>query len=88
MEHHTDAAWLERLDRSVENYALLAATHPAAVRRHRLWPLMRALRPVSGWGWLKAALLRLALWPALPAGLRLKLAKLRQAMVYAAAIRP
>ena len=88
MEHHTDAAWLGRLDRSVGNYALLAAAHPQAVRRHRLWPLMRALRPISGWGWLKAALLRLALWPALPAGLRLKLAKLRQAMVYAAVIRP
>ncbi len=87
MEHHTDAGWLGRLDRSVGNYALLAQAHPEAVRRHRLWPLMRALRPVSGWGWLKALLLRLALWPALPAGLRLKLAKLRQAMVYAAVIR-
>jgi glycosyltransferase involved in cell wall biosynthesis len=88
MEHHADAAWLGRLDRSVGNYALLAEAHPEAVRRHRLWPLMRALRPISGWGWLKAGLLRLALWPALPAGFRLKLAKLRQAMVYAAAIRP
>lgn len=88
MEHHADAAWLGRLDRSVGNYALLAEAHPEAVRRHRLWPLMRALRPISGWDWLKAFLLRLALWPALPAELRLKLAKLRQAMVYAAAIRP
>jgi GT2 family glycosyltransferase len=88
MEHHTDAAWLGRLDRSVGNYALLAAAHPEAVRRHRLWPLMRLVRPISGWGWLKALLLRLALWPMLPAGLRLKLAKLRQAMVYASAIGP
>lgn len=88
MEHHADAAWLGRLDRSVGNYALLAAAHPEAVRRHRLWPLMRALRPISGWDWMKALLLRLALWPALPAALRLNLAKLRQAMVYAAAIRP
>ncbi len=87
MEHHRDADWLRRLDQSVGNYALLAAAHPAAVRRHRLWPLMRALRPVSGWGWLKAALLRPALCPRLPAELRLKLAKLRQAMVYAAVIR-
>ncbi len=87
MEHHTDAAWLGRLDRSVGNYALLAAAHPEAVRRHRLWPLMRAVRPISGWGWLKSLLLRLALWPALPPALRLKLAKLRQAMVYAAVIR-
>ncbi|MFL1463824.1 glycosyltransferase family 2 protein [Roseococcus sp. DSY-14] len=86
MEHHTDAGWLGRLDRSVGNYALLAQAHPAAVRRHRLWPLMRALRPVSGWGWLAALLLRLALWRVLPAALRLKLAKLRQAMVYARAI--
>ena len=83
MEHHTDAAWLGRLDRSVGNYALLAQAHPDAVRRHRLWPLMRALRPVAGWNWLRALLLRLALWPALPAGPRLTLAKLRQAMVYA-----
>ncbi|MBS7791986.1 glycosyltransferase [Roseococcus sp. SDR] len=88
MEHHTDASWLGRLDRSVGNYALLAAAHPEAVRRHRLWPLMRVLRPVSGWGWLKALLLRAALWPALPVGLRLNLAKLRQAMVYAAVIKP
>lgn len=88
MEHHTDAAWLGRLDRSVGNYALLAEAHPEAVRHHRIWPLMRALRPISGWGWLKGMLLSLALWPALPVGLRLNLAKLRQAMVYAAVIKP
>lgn len=86
MEHHTDAGWLGRLDRSVGNYALLAAAHPDAVRRHRLWPLMRALRPIAGWDWPQALLLRLALCPALPAGPRLTLAKLRQAMVYARSV--
>lgn len=83
MEHHADAAWLGRLDRSLPNYRLLAEAHPDAVRRHRIWPLARALRPVAGWAWPKALLWRVATCAALPAGPRLAAAKLRQALVYA-----
>ena len=82
MEHHRDADWLGRLDRSAGNYLLLCQAHPDAVRRHRLFPLIRTLRPIAGWGWLQRRLLALALAPALPAGLRLRIAKFRQALVY------
>lgn len=86
MEHHADARWLDRLDRSAENYRMLWQAHPDAVARHRLMPLIRALYPFRGSAWLRAALLRVALWPALPAGLRLKVAKLRQALLYSAVL--
>lgn len=88
MEYHRDASWLGRLDRSVENYRLLYATHPEAVRRHRIFPLVKALLPVSRWRWPQGLLLRLALWTALPPRWRLQLAKLRQALVYGAVLRP
>ncbi|MCQ4161107.1 glycosyltransferase [Roseomonas sp. GC11] len=88
MEFHRDADWLGRLDRSVENYRLLYTTHPEAVRRHRIFPLIQALRPVSGWLWPRALLWRLALCPALPPAFRLHVAKLRQALVYGAILSP
>ncbi|WP_419900103.1 glycosyltransferase family 2 protein [Roseomonas sp. USHLN139] len=82
MEYHSDAGWLGRLDRSVENYRRLYRLHPEAVRRHRIFPLIKALAPVSGWALPKWLLLKLALWTALPPALRLQLAKLRQALTY------
>ncbi|MDQ1080832.1 glycosyltransferase family 2 protein [Pseudoroseomonas cervicalis] len=88
MEFHRDADWLGRLDRSVENYRLLFEAHPEAVRRHRIFPMIRALRPVGRWRWLRGLLWQLALWRALPPSLRLQIAKLRQAMVYGAILEP
>ncbi len=48
MEHHRDAVWLGRLGRAAENYALLFARHPDAVRKHRIFPLIRKLQPLNG----------------------------------------
>ncbi|HEY8610140.1 MAG TPA: glycosyltransferase [Roseomonas sp.] len=82
MEHHRDADWLLRLERSVLNYQRLYVLHPESVQRHRLFPLIRLLRPIGGWGAARQLLRYLALTHALPPRYRLMLLKFYQAMIY------
>jgi len=82
MEHHRDASWLGKLVGSSANYARLHALYPAEVARHRLFPLIRALRPVSGLPPLRGLLRWLVLAPAVPGRLRLLLLKFLQALEY------
>lgn len=90
MEFHRDATWVSRLERSAVNYARLYHLHPTVVRRHRIFPLIVALRrlqngrlPTEGLNARLAGALRwLALRRSLPPALRLTSLKLLQALVY------
>ncbi|MBP0447231.1 glycosyltransferase [Roseomonas sp. SSH11] len=88
MEHHADAAWLRKLIGSAENYARLYRLYPEEVMRHRLFPLIRMMRPVAGWQGGRHMLRRLVLQNRLPASRRLLLLKILQAMEYAHILRP
>jgi glycosyltransferase involved in cell wall biosynthesis len=81
MEHHRDADWASRLDRSAVNYRRLFELHPDSVRQHRLFKLIRLFRrlPLPGGLLHRAALAH----GALPVDARLLALKLHQAQVYA-----
>ncbi|MCG7362804.1 glycosyltransferase [Roseomonas sp. ACRSG] len=81
MEHHRDADWASRLERSAVNYRRLFELHPQSVRQHRLFKLIRLFRrlPIPG-GLLRRAALAHG---ALPVDARLFALKLHQAQVYA-----
>jgi glycosyltransferase involved in cell wall biosynthesis len=85
MEHHRDADWLSRLERSATNYRRLYALHPDAVRRHRLFKLIRRFRSVESRPGLAPMLRRLALGK-LPVRARLAALKLYQALIYTRAL--
>lgn len=87
MEHHRDADWLGRLERSATNYRRLFALHPEAVRRHPLFRLIRHLRRVETKPGLAPTLRRMALAHGrLPVRARLLAMRLYQALVYTRAM--
>ncbi|MBO1080560.1 glycosyltransferase family 2 protein [Roseomonas haemaphysalidis] len=87
MEHHRDADWLGRLERSATNYRRLFALHPDAVRRHRLFKLIRRFRRVETKPGLAPTLRRVALAQGrIPVQARLMALKLYQALIYTRAL--
>lgn len=86
-EHHRDADYLARLERSAGNFVRLWRRHPALAERLRILRLVRLLAPVAGWSWLRGLAKAAALTRPLPVRLRLLALKAFQAACFAAAAR-
>jgi glycosyltransferase involved in cell wall biosynthesis len=86
MEHHTDAVWLQRLERSAPNYARLCRLHPTAVLNHRIYPFIRMLRCDLELKSLKSLLRAVVLAPQIPSFIRISTLKILQAICYGFAL--
>ena len=82
MEHHSDATWIARIERAAGNYALLYQLHPQDVEQHRIFPLIKLLRPLHGFPALASALRCIATNSNISQHIRLFTLKILQALQY------